>query len=1058
VPPRAWVRILTAAALLSFCSPAASQEEDPFAPFLPHDPQLNALRDLLDEGKYAEAEAGAREEMSRLESEASPDSTDLAYALECLVESQWRAGKTRGEEIETLALRSLHIREMIHGPESFHVQNSVLNLGVLYWRRGDLGKARSYFERNVSLLESALGPDAVGVGAARNNLGLLEWQLGDLDRAREDLERSATTFEEQLGAEHPFVAQNLGNLGMLLVEAGDYAKADALLERAVALGRNSLGPTHPEFARTLAARALLLWVLGDYSVGIRCAEESLRLREEVLGPEHMDVAESLIGLANLLRETGDFERAEHLYERGVRVREAALGASHPEVADDLLQWAQLLRRKGASAEVIPLYERALAIYESAGIRGPSVARTLASLALAQDAAGHTKQARVSLQRALAIWAEEGGHPEEATCLEHRGSLDLRDGRLDDAERELERARRLIVDSLGPQHPRVASVVRGLSEVTLERGDPRRALDLALAAEKVSREHLRSVAVQLEERQAMRYAGTRFTSLDLALSLVSENRDLPGTDRVFDAVVRSRAMVLDEMANRCRAFRESGDPAIRAQWEELAEARTRLANLLVRGPGDDLDRYRQALSLAQNAKVAAERALADMSEAFRAAESRSEVGIAEVSAHLGPGEGLVSYVRYTRAGSAEPRYLAFVLRGETSAPALVDLGAAAAIEDRVRDWREEAAWGEYDLTRSTRRSERAYREAGGRLREKIWDPLEHHLEKLDRVYVVFAGALHLVSLETLPVEQDEYLIERLPRIHVLSTERDLARVDAAIENGAGLLAMGGVSYDRNPRSAADTFRGIPSKCPQFRDLRFQPLPESEAEVNDIASLWRGQGQADVVTLTADRASEAAFKSRAPGTSVVHLATHGFFLGRNCGQRAEAPSPGSAQDAGDASPGARHFLDENPLLLSGLALAGANQRETDSPGAEDGILTAEEIAALDLRGLDWAVLSGCDTGLGKIDEGEGVLGLRRAFLLAGARSVVMSLWAVEDETARLWMTALYQARHRQHLDAIDASRAASLALLRDRRSRGESTHPFHWGAFVAVGGRPGRFAAE
>jgi CHAT domain-containing protein len=146
---------------------------------------------------------------------------------------------------------------------------------------------------------------------------------------------------------------------------------------------------------------------------------------------------------------------------------------------------------------------------------------------------------------------------------------------------------------------------------------------------------------------------------------------------------------------------------------------------------------------------------------------------------------------------------------------------------------------------------------------------------------------------------------------------------------------------------------------------------------------------------------------------------------------------------------HFLEENPLLLSGLALAGANLRDAASLEQEDGILTAEEITALDLRGVEWAVLSGCNTGLGRIDDGEGVLGLRRAFLLAGTHSVIMSLWAVEDETARQWMTALYRARRKQGLRAAEASRAASLSVLRHRRARDESTHPFHWGAFLAVG---------
>ncbi|HET7225632.1 MAG TPA: CHAT domain-containing protein, partial [Candidatus Eisenbacteria bacterium] len=158
---------------------------------------------------------------------------------------------------------------------------------------------------------------------------------------------------------------------------------------------------------------------------------------------------------------------------------------------------------------------------------------------------------------------------------------------------------------------------------------------------------------------------------------------------------------------------------------------------------------------------------------------------------------------------------------------------------------------------------------------------------------------------------------------------------------------------------------------------------------------------------------------------------------------APAAARAVPEELAAPG------ENPLLFSGLALAGANLRARAAPGAGDGILTAQEIATLDLDGVDWAVLSACRTGVGEVVAGEGVLGLRRAFLLAGARSVVTSLWSVGDQGARAWMAALYRHRLLHKATTCAAVRAATLESLRARRARGQSTHPFHWAAFVALG---------
>ncbi len=168
-----------------------------------------------------------------------------------------------------------------------------------------------------------------------------------------------------------------------------------------------------------------------------------------------------------------------------------------------------------------------------------------------------------------------------------------------------------------------------------------------------------------------------------------------------------------------------------------------------------------------------------------------------------------------------------------------------------------------------------------------------------------------------------------------------------------------------------------------------------------------------------ASEAAFKQLAPGRRVLHLATHGFFLGDECDARWRrgrarwvASRVGAAQET-PAPPavragGASNWLRRTRCSSPGLAFAGANERSSAGADEDDGILTAEEVAGLDLTGLDWAVLSACETGLGVVRVGEGVFGLRRAFQTAGARTVIMSVWSVEDRSTRQWMRALYQGR--------------------------------------------------
>jgi CHAT domain-containing protein len=252
---------------------------------------------------------------------------------------------------------------------------------------------------------------------------------------------------------------------------------------------------------------------------------------------------------------------------------------------------------------------------------------------------------------------------------------------------------------------------------------------------------------------------------------------------------------------------------------------------------------------------------------------------------------------------------------------------------------------------------------------------------------------------------------------------------------GLLAIGGAAFDAFGTSAQKgqaRAGGGPSPqggCDSFESLQFSPLQATLGEVRDVVQLWNAQSAKGTDTgtaelLTGPAATERAFKAQAPGRRVLHLATHGFFLGGEC-------------------------AEDSPLLQSGLALAGANSRTRAKVDEEDGILTAEEVASMNLEGVEWAVLSACDTGLGQIKAGEGVLGLRRAFQVAGARTVIMSLWAVEDRPTSEWMLALYQARLTGNRSTADAVREASLSMIRQRRAKGLSTHPYYWAAFVAAG---------
>jgi CHAT domain-containing protein len=520
------------------------------------------------------------------------------------------------------------------------------------------------------------------------------------------------------------------------------------------------------------------------------------------------------------------------------------------------------------------------------------------------------------------------------------------------------------------------------------------------------------------------------------------------------VIRARGQVLDEMIERNRAVAGASDPeAIRAQerYRRAGErlARLRLAQSEGAAPPEETDAARAELD-------AAERDLAQASASFRDSRARAGAGLAEAAAGRPAGSAVVGYVKFHAAASgatagpddSPARYLAFVLPAGRDDPVAVPLGPADRVDERVRAWRASLA-----------ADEDACRAAGAQLREALWDPVEPWIGDAALVLVVPDGAVHGVTLAALPDRDSGYLVESGPAFHYLSSERDAAG-RASAGSGSGLLVLGGAAYDADPRggdllASADppaglpAFRGPRAECADFAGHRFRPLPATAAEAREVAERF---GE-DAVRLEGDAATEAAFRAQAPGRRVLHLATHGFFLGGGCaggesggdgtrGVTGVAPLDGARTLDGARPP------DVHPLLLSGLALAGANRRAEAVPGEDDGILTAQEIGALDLGGVEWAVLSACDTGIGRVEAEEGVLGLRRAFAVAGARTVLMSLWPVRDEDARAWMARLYRERAGGATTA-DAVRAADRAWLAALREAGAGTHPARWGAFVAVG---------
>jgi CHAT domain-containing protein/tetratricopeptide (TPR) repeat protein len=859
-----------------------------------------------------------------------------------------------------------------------------------------------------------------------------------------------------------------------LLEAGDAAGALARYEREFHAAVASLPPEHPDLAVYHHRLGIVAWTMGDYERARTELEASLLLYGRAQGSDSTAVAEVLGHLGSIALEEGDAPRAVALHRRELAAAERARDAG-PETALALDRLGTALAATGDVKGAEEAHARALSLFEE-GKSSPRVIACLHHIAEDTRILGEPDLARGYLLRARSL--SNRNDPEDPGVSVSVAGLAV----LAAAEGDLDRARALDREvvavrrrALGPEHPLLAEALVRYAASLIRTGHNLEAVDAALEAEAIRRDHLRFIARSLPERQALRYEARLASGLGAAVAAGIRTWDSTVVERIWDTVARSRALVLDEMASRHRWTDPLADSTTLALAAETARTRQCVAQLSVRGfEGMDPRAYRATLERLKESSRESERMLLARSGAAHLPGSRASAGLAEVRSSLPPGAGLVSLVRYLdptagmrRAGGAPPSvaggpggsewsYAAFVTAGARAHARVIPLGDAEDLDSLVSAWRQAVA----DRRAPDSVAAASERRLGRVLRQRLWDPIVPHLEGVERVVLVPDGTFHLVNPMALRLDEDRFLLEEGPTFQIVSSERDLTGPARNATPGTGFLGLADPDFDapRKTMSALDRKSGGDSRADENEDDVYRgsgacpedslpacwtSLPGSALEVEEVAKLWEAHGGGASVVLRGAAATEGSFKKLAPGKRALHLATHGFYAGA-CGA-----------------------ARENPLLRSGMALAGANsgRSEPGEPGGtsssngatdhadtsriEDGILTADEISGMDLGGVEWAVLSGCETGVGVVRAGEGVLGLRRAFEVAGARTLVMSLWPVTDRAAREWTIRFYEGRLEKGLDPASAARHASRVMLEAARAAGEPAHPFAWAAFIVAG---------
>ena len=856
--------------------------------------------------------------------------------------------------------------------------------------------------------EKVMGPanaDVIRMGVQRAVL------LRNVERLEDAVAQCDTTIQkakQHLGSNHEIVAQALSLKGSVIRLQGDFAKARKALEDAVKILESNPTASKPVLAEAYSNFADLLSASGELALGKSYGEKALQTAREQFGPNHPNTAVMLNNLGMSMYHLGEMDEAEKWLGQALAAYKKIYGPDHGEIASSLNNMGLLYNARGKYDEAIEAYQRGMEIsLAKFGKDNGTTANLSNGLGLLYSELGKHDLARPLLQQALAYREKTLGdrHPSTATTQHNLGLLllDLKD--YDAARQKLQKAADAFESGPGANPDSAAGPLAYLGMTESLDGDVPAAIQAFDQSRRKAHEAVWKVLPSLGTNAQQKLMGrtfrwTLYSSLSLAI-------DHPNDQTVIEATAESAANGKGIATEALAAARKEKDEQGKSlDWISLGKVRSVIPENAVL-----IDIVRQ-----------------DMIK-FDASSYEERLG--------------------------NPHYVAWIVRS-TGKVHRVDLGDATKIDQQVEKVRQNIAGsagpdgaivnnGEIEASKESL-------EHLSDLSKLIWKPLSKHvdLEETKQIILSPDGALWLAPWSALPsglngegIKDNDpaLLIERFtisttPSGRALAMSSGKSGNESSSTNATGDSAIfANASFDLTPSQKASTYQRIYRRPPTVSKTsvrssafdatrsRATPLPGTAREAAAILprmtswlsgsrpKLWQGS-----------EAMESVARQLKSPRSVV-FSTHGFF---------------KSDDASGTV---------DPLARCGLLLAGCNSPQSAIEG-DDGVLLGIEITSIDLAGTELVVLSACETGVGKVEDGNGIAGLRRAFHLAGAKSVASTLWQIPDlDTAKL-MSDFFDSLSDGSSKA-EALQAAQLERIKSRRKRNGAAHPFFWAGFTISG---------
>ncbi len=824
-----------------------------------------------------------------------------------------------------------------------------------------------------------------------------------------------TIKKEKLGPDHLEVAFILSNLALLYDDIADFAMAEQLNKKALEIRERKLDKDHPDLLTSLNNLASIYIEIGDYAKALSLLQQTLIKIKDSLGKNHSDNITPLSNLALVHTHLGNYSVSKSLFKRVLELTENTYDNNHPQVGTSLNSYATICSYMGDYELAESLYKRALAISEKNFSEDHhEIGINLNNLALMYFAMGDNAKAEPLFQKVLPIFEK----------------------------------------AYGKKHPNISPVLLNLASLYESKGNYQKAYSFFKQAIEIDDLSINHVMSFTSENQKLKYILEKNWAMYGFFTLaMNHEEEFPGiANDALDIWLKRKGIILESQKQIQTAITRSDDPDIIKLFQQLAKKRSMLSKLVFAGPGDRSPiQYQKHIERLTHDIPNLESQLSRLSHSFALNIKTSQANSKKLSLALPSNSVLIEIAKITpfnfNAKDAEKRwgediYIAFVLHaGTPHRIEMINLGRALTIDNTILALKKKITTGRGLRTQKLSKQ----------LHDLVFKPLKVDMADVTNIFISPDGNLNLIPFEVMMDARGKYLIEKYT-FNYLTAGRDMLGFGYDKKGLGKALIIGDPDFDLQPTQKEIALRRIgfetatnqtpiSLRAKDMQSFNFSRLPGTRKEVETIHSLFES-GQSSLYT--GEEALEEVLNQK-NSFSIIHLATHGFFLSDNQIEKNDNTINGELDKNAFKL---NQF--KNPLLRSGIALAGANQSTGVSNQKEsDGIVTAEKILGLKLRGTDMVVLSACETGLGDIKSGEGVYGLRRAFTQAGTKSLVMSMWSVPDRETQELMTEFYKNIISRKMNRNKALRQAVLHEMKVTKERYGESHPFYWGSFVFLG---------